>query len=161
VARRGFGGPHWGNRIGAHHYSSDAMTDPLAPSPTATDGEHVVMLSLPLHLRHASTARMLAASLAADAGFNVDEIDDLRLGVNEVVSVLADDPSTDRAARLAIEFTVSSGRVAAIISRTDGEGAVEIDELAQRILDAVLDRYDYARGTFRISKTVAPRDDAD
>ena len=150
-----------GNPIGAHHYSSDVMTDPLAPSPTATDAEHVVMLSLPLHVRHASTARVLAASLAADAGFSVDEIDDLRLGVNEVVSVLADDPSTDPATRLAIEFTLSNGRVAATISRTDGDGTVELDELARRILDAVVDHYDYARGTFRISKTVAPRDDAD
>ena len=137
------------------------MTDPTIPSTTAIDGQHVVTLMLPLHVRHASTARVVAASLAADAGFSVDEIDDLRLGVNEVVSVLSDDPSSDPSVRLAIEFAVSTGRVTATISRSDRGGTVELDELAQRILDAVVDQYEYAKGTFRITKTAAPRDDAD
>jgi hypothetical protein len=104
---------------------------------------------------------MVAASLAADAGFSVDEIDDLRLGINEVVSVLADEASADPKARLSIEFNVTSGRVDATVSRSDGAGTVELDDLAQRILDAVTDRYEYSRGAFKLSKTVAPRDDAD
>ena len=53
-----------------------------------------VELDLPLAHRHASTVRVVAASLGADAGLTVDEIEDLRLGVNEAVSVLADVDAT-------------------------------------------------------------------
>lgn len=140
------------------------MTDPLTPStpgPAGGPTHDTVTLSLPLHVRHASTARVVAASLAADAGFSVDEIDDLRLGVNEVVSVLSDDASSDPSARLTVEFAVAPGQVTATISRSDGEGAIELDELAERILDAVVDRYEFARGTFRITKTAVSRDDVD
>jgi len=129
--------------------------------PPSLDDRQTVTLTLPLDVRHASTARMVAASLAADAGFSVDEIDDLRLGINEVVSVLADDIVSDPSTRLAIEFNIATGRVDATVSRTDGAGTAELDDLAQRILDAVTDRYEYSRGAFRLTKTVAPRDDAD
>ena len=138
------------------------MTERHATTPdSAIDDGHTVSLTLPLDVRHASTARMVAASLAADAGFSVDEIDDLRLGINEVVSVLADEAPADANARLSIEFAVSPGRVDATVARSDGAGTVELDDLAQRILDAVIDRYEYSRGAFKITKTVAPRDDAD
>jgi anti-sigma regulatory factor (Ser/Thr protein kinase) len=138
------------------------MTNRLPPSSTTSvDDTQTVSLTLPLHVRHASTARMVAASLAADAGFSADDIEDLRLGINEVVSVLADEPSDDPAARLTIEFNLVPGRVEATVARTDGAGASELDDLAKRILDAVVDSYEYARGAFKISKTVAPSDDAD
>jgi serine/threonine-protein kinase RsbW len=133
---------------------------PTRNSSSVDDG-HTVTLTLPLHVRHASTARMVAASLAADAGFSVDEIDDLRLGINEVVSVLVDEAPVDPGTRLAIQFDVAPGHVEATVARTDGAGAAELDDLAQRILDAVTDHYEYSRGAFRISKTVALRDDAD
>ena len=47
-------------------------------SSTSTPGgpQDVVRLDLPLHHRHASTVRVVAASLAADLGFSVDEIED-------------------------------------------------------------------------------------
>lgn len=138
------------------------MTDRLPPtSTTSVDDTQTVSLTLPLHVRHASTVRMVAASLAADAGFSVDEIDDLRLGINEVVSVLADEAPDDSTARLSIEFTLAPGRVEATVARSDGAGAPELDDLAQRILDAVVDTYEYSRGAFKISKTVASSDDAD
>jgi serine/threonine-protein kinase RsbW len=133
---------------------------PTTPHSAIDDG-HTVNLSLPLEVRHASTARMVAASLAADAGFSVDEIDDLRLGINEVVSVLADEAPTDPQARLSVEFIVTPGRVDATVARSDGAGTVELDDLAKRILDAVVDRYEFSRGAFKLSKTVAHREDAD
>lgn len=138
------------------------MTDRLPPNSTSTlEGAHTVSLTVPLDLRHASTARMVAASLAADAGFSVDEIDDLRLGINEVVSVLADERSDDPSARLQISFNVAPGHVEARVARSDGAGTAELDDLAKRILDAVTDHYEYSRGAFTISKTVARSDDAD
>ena len=55
--------------------------------------------------RHASTVRVVAASLGADAGLTVDEIEDLRLGVNEAVSVLAD-VDAPTGARLRVRFEI-------------------------------------------------------
>jgi serine/threonine-protein kinase RsbW len=137
------------------------MTDRLPPSSTTSvDDIHIVSLTVPLHVRHASTVRMVVASLAADAGFSVDEIDDLRLGINEVVSVLADEASDDPSARLTVEFSLSPGRVEATVARSDGAGAPELDDLAKRILDAVTDSYEYSRGAFKISKTASSSDDA-
>ena len=121
---------------------------------------HVINLSIPLDVRHASTVRLMASSVAADAGLSVDDIDDFRLGINEVVSVLADEPAgTD--GRLLLEFTVAPGTVSVTVSRTDGAGATELDELARRILDAVVDHHEYERGSFRLVKTASDRDPDD
>ena len=67
----------------------------------------VITLSLPLSARHASTVRVVAASLAADCGFNIDEIDDLRLGINEAVSIMTDIDAPPQA-RLLVEFEVQA-----------------------------------------------------
>lgn len=117
---------------------------------------HVINLSVPLDLRHASTIRLMASSVAADAGLSIDDIDDFRLGINEVVSVLADEP-TGTDGRLLLEFNVAPGTVHATVSRTDGAGAAELDELARRILDAVVDHHEYERGSFRLVKTASDR----
>ncbi|MEX1106533.1 MAG: hypothetical protein WEB78_10065 [Ilumatobacteraceae bacterium] len=121
---------------------------------------HVINLSVPLDVRHASTVRLIASSVAADAGLSVDDIDDFRLGINEVVSVLADEP-VGTEGRLLLAFTVSTGSVDATVSRTDGAGAAELDELARRILDAVVDRHEYSRGSFRLTKTASGRNTSD
>ena len=102
-----------------------------------------VDLDLPLHSRYASTVRAVTASMAADAGFSVDDIDDLRLGVNEAIAVLTD-VDDGGAARLKVRFecnagevTVRSNRAGDVVPVTDGE----LDALARKILDAVVDEY--------------------
>jgi anti-sigma regulatory factor (Ser/Thr protein kinase) len=120
----------------------------------------VVELDLPLSTRHASTARVVAASLAADAGFTVDEIDDLRLGLNEAVSVVADAADAADAdgagSRLMLRFEVDGRRITihasqgGVRSATPADGP---DELAQRILGAVVDSFAYDGGRFVITKS--------
>ena len=115
----------------------------------------VVELDLPLSTRHASTARVVAASLAADAGFTVDEIDDLRLGLNEAVSVVAD-AGGDAGGRLQLRFEVSGTRISIEATRSGG-AAVALtdgpDELARRILAAVVDEFSYDGERFVITKS--------
>lgn len=102
-----------------------------------------VELDLPLSSRYASTVRAVAASVCAELGFSVDDIDDLRLGVNEAVSILSDvDPVAD--ARLHISFEAAEGSVVVQCSRRGVDRPVvadDIDVLARRILDAVVDEY--------------------
>lgn len=82
----------------------------------------------------------MAASVGADAGFSIDEIDDLRLAISEVVSSLADiEGSPDD--RIAASFDIDGAGVTVSIT-TDRDGAtIELDELAATILDSVVDRY--------------------
>ena len=117
--------------------------------------EHVD-IEIPLHTRHASTVRAVAAAVGADLGFSVDAIDDLRLGVNEAVALLSDvDPAPD--ARLRITFETGDGAVTVRCTRRGVADELvddDIDVLARRILDAVVDEYSVAGGTFTVVKRV-------
>ncbi|HZB41331.1 MAG TPA: hypothetical protein VE487_10220 [Ilumatobacter sp.] len=120
----------------------------------------VVELDLPLAHRHASTVRVVAASLGADAGLTIDEIEDLRLGVNEAVSVLADVDSTD-GARLSVRFEIE-GHGMTVTARRSGVAQVlsidDIDALAVRILRAVVDEFRVDDGAFVVVKNALARD---
>ena len=118
----------------------------------------LITLDLPLTARHASTVRVVAASLAADCGFSIDEIDDLRLGINEAVSIVTDiDASLE--ARLIVEFEVRDSTIAVAVRRfaVDGlDGAEPIDELARRILGVVVDSFEISDGSFLLWKSATP-----
>ena len=121
--------------------------------------EHVE-LDLPLSAKYASTVRAVAASLAAEVGLTIQEIDDLRLGVNEAISVLTDiDPSEldGTSARLCVRFDVDTDRISVVAMRTGVDRVeVEIDLLARRILTAVVDDFSIDDdGVFRLSKVVS------
>lgn len=115
----------------------------------------VIELDLPLQHRHASTVRVVAASLAADVGFTVDEIDDLRLGVNEAVAVLAD-VDADADARLHLRFAVVGPTLTVTATRRGVAEAItaeDVDALAMRILRAVVDEFRVdADGAFVVVK---------
>ena len=118
-----------------------------------------VELDLPLSTRYASTARVVAASLAADAGFTVDEIDDLRIGLNEAVSLVADvdaDDDGEGEARLRLRFQIDDGRMTVHVGRTGvPAGGVVLDVLAERILGAVVDEFSTDGDQFTLTKVSA------
>lgn len=137
---------------GQQHDVHDVHDDgTVAPGAT----EDVVRLDLPLNHRHASTVRVVAASLAADLGFSVDEIEDLRLGVDEAVSVMAD-VEADANARLHLSFESADRTITVRVARTNVPhrlSAADVDGLAVRILQAVVDRFDVGDdGSFIVSK---------
>jgi len=118
--------------------------------------EHVD-LEIPLHTRYASTVRAVAAAVCAELGFSVDAIDDLRLGVDEAVSVLSD-VDADPDARLMVTFEPGERAVTVRCTRLGVDEALDegdIDVLARRILDAVVDEYTVEGGTFTVVKRVA------
>jgi hypothetical protein len=117
--------------------------------------DEVISLDLPLTARHASTVRVVAASLAADSGFTIDEIEDLRLGINEAVSIMTDlDAPAD--ARLLVDFVVRPTTIEVTVRRSDVadlDAGYTIDELARRILGVVVDSYAIADGVFTLRKS--------
>lgn len=103
----------------------------------------LVELDVPLASRYALTVRAVAASLGAELGLSVDDIDDLRLGVNEAVSILGD-VDHPGSARLHIRFEAGEEEITVRCSRHGIDVPVadgDIDVLARRILDAVVDAY--------------------
>ena len=119
------------------------------------DSDRVVRLDLPAHPRYLAAARVVAASLAAEAGMSVDDLEDLRLGVGELLSTLIDGAAA--AGRVALEFSIDGDEVtiSAQLSGTTARAAA--DELTARILGAVVDHYELDTGSFRLTKSSSLR----
>jgi anti-sigma regulatory factor (Ser/Thr protein kinase) len=119
-----------------------------------SDGPNRVDVSVPLDTGFIATLRTVAASLGADAGFSIDEIDDLRLAMSEVVSSIADAP-VEGDDRIEASFGVGDGRVAVTITTRSGAVEFELDDLAVSILDSVVDQYDVARTQVTLVKAAS------
>ncbi len=115
-------------------------------------------LDLPLSARYATTVRAVAASMASTISMSIDDIDDLRLGVNEAISVLTDlDDDAPTTGRLHVRFDLAADHIRVTVSRTgvEGQPTVEPDVLAERILGAVVDEYSVDEsGAFLLVKQV-------
>ncbi len=133
---------------------SDRSSSTHPPEPGDT-----VRLSLPAATRYLAAARVVATSLGAESGLTVDDLDDLRLGVNELVSLLVE--SAAPGTRIDLEFAAGDGEVT-VRGRLDGEvgpdGPSEIDELTRRIVDAVADHHELDGTTFSLTKVSSLRD---
>ncbi len=125
--------------------------------------EHVE-IDLPLSAKYASTVRAVAASIAAEIGLSIQDIDDLRLGVNEAISVLTDvdDDALDlEVARLTVRFEAEGDRIGVAASRSGvGSADLQIDMLAEKILGAVVDEFSIDdAGVVRLLKRRSSHDD--
>src|SRR3954465_158666 len=117
---------------------------------TSSDDHFEVIV--PLRTRYASTLRMIAASLGAEAGFTVDEIDDVRLALDEVFSMLAERHAGER---VRTTFRVADHELVAALVLESGIVDVTPDELAANILRSVVDRYDFAGDGVTLVKRAA------
>ncbi len=109
-----------------------------ASSPVGSDR---VDVSVPLRTEFFATLRTVAASLGADAGFSVDEIDDLRLAISEVVSSLVDGAGSPDD-RIQASFELDGAGVTVTITTDKRDVRIELDDLASSILDSVVDGYE-------------------
>jgi serine/threonine-protein kinase RsbW len=116
--------------------------------PTSVDDDHFEVI-VPLRTRYASTVRVIAASLGAEAGFTVDEIDDVRLALDEVFSLLAQHHVGER---VRSSFRLEGHELIATLTLESGPIDVEPDELAANILRSVVDRYQFSADGVTLSK---------
>jgi hypothetical protein len=100
-----------------------------------------------------AVARVVAASLAADAGWSVDDIDDVRLALDELLGVLVD--AGDDGARVQLEMAVHGDSLEVTGTLEGASAAAEPDELSRRIIEAVADEYELGPASFRLSKAPA------
>ena len=115
------------------------MSEPASAKSSHAANE--VEVTLPLRTDFVATLRTVAASLGADAGFSIDEIDDLRLAISEVVSSLIDSTTADDD-RVVATFELRTSCVAVAITTRRGEHRIELDDLASSILQSVVDEYE-------------------
>jgi hypothetical protein len=118
-----------------------------------------VRLSVPAESRYVRLARLAAAGVATEAGFDVDGVEDLRVAVNELFALLVDDVE-DPAGVVELTFGVDGDMVS-----VDGQRALDapvpaLDDLALEILRVVVDDHDFdANSTerrFRLRKRATP-----
>jgi len=107
------------------------------------DATEVVRLTVPAELGCVRIVRLTASAVATRLGFDFEEVEDLRIAVDELSSLLL-----DRAApgQLEVEFRGSpealrvTGRVP-VNGRTD----VDVEPLTTQVLRAVIDDYELNR----------------
>lgn len=121
------------------------------PSTRAEPDPGPVRLSLPASPRYLAAARVVATSLGAESGLTVDDLDDLRLGVNELVSALVEASESNE--RVELEFEVTAASVTVRGRRAGGAARpVELDELTARIIEAVADHHTIDGMSFSLTK---------
>lgn len=95
-----------------------------------------VDIRVPASSEHLRILRLVSSSLAASLGFAVDQLDDLRIAVDELCSLLIEHARTD--ARLCVSLRNDDGRL-----RVDGElpdqapETAVVDPVSQLILDGL------------------------
>jgi serine/threonine-protein kinase RsbW len=91
---------------GAAPASYTARTPPEERHVATADPVHLILPADPRHLR---LARLTAAGIAGDLGFDVERLEDLRVAVDELCAVLIDDAPVG--ARLSLEYRVDDDEV--------------------------------------------------
>jgi hypothetical protein len=110
-----------------------------------------VELSLPAQPELLFLARMTAAAVASRADFGFDQVEDLRLAIDELCITLAGEDGADGRVHLVFEWTDDAVEVIGKLVPDDTAPAVAIrartapppalNELSQRILDALVDEH--------------------
>lgn len=114
----------------------------MADSPiTATDD--AVEIGVPLRAEHAATLRVIVASLGSDLGMSIDEIDDVKLAVSEVFTLMCDDAGEVGATRAYVRFhtDMATSTISIHLHRGMLDETFELDVLAATILSSVVDSH--------------------
>ncbi len=111
-----------------------------------------VVLAVPAEHRFVAVTRVAAASLAVELDFDVDQIEELRIGVNELVSLLVERSAPGATLELVYTIQADGLEVSGSLDREISVLDQEIDELALQILDVVVDSYRCDAASFWLTK---------
>jgi hypothetical protein len=117
-----------------------------------------IQLTAPAERGSVRLARILAAGVAADAGLSIDDTEDLRIAVSELVALLVDGLDAPSAS-IEVGFQRTAGEVVVeghrppVAGHTDSSG---VDDLVLEILRVVVDDHSFDAGAtgrrFRLVK---------
>lgn len=113
---------------------------------------HPVTVTFPARAEYLRLARIATADAASRAGLDYEEIDDVRIAVSELCSVV----SLDSAATVTLSFAADDGELTVTGESATGSAAVAANELSQAIIGAVVDEHsletDAGITRFRVTK---------
>ncbi len=117
----------------------------MTPAPTPEVPDEIV-LTVPGAPHYARVARLAVTGMAARAGFSYDEVEDLRIAVGEVCSILLE-PSAEQ---LTLTCLVGERDLRIDARRTPPGPELEVSDLSRQILAAVVDDWSIDRDTRRV-----------
>jgi serine/threonine-protein kinase RsbW len=128
------------------------------PENVRPDGD-VVEVRVPADGAYVATLRLTSASLAARCDLTIDDIEDLRLAVDEACALLL--PNATEASNLAARFELAAGCLTVSASvATDGEKAPDRGGFAWTVLSALASSVEVAHEDGRLTITVTKRREA-
>jgi hypothetical protein len=103
-----------------------------------------IKLIVPAERGSVRLARILAAGVAADVGLSIDDTEDLRIAVSELMALLVEGLD-DQGLTVDVEFRPGTGEVVVEGSRPPvaGHPDAEVDDLALEILRVVVDDHSF------------------
>lgn len=113
-----------------------------------------LVVRLPVDTRFVATARVIAASMGAELELDVDQIEELRVGANELLSLLLECAEDHDGVAVELVYGIGPDHIE-ISGRVDGVAAgvqVELDPLSQQILAAVVDEFEVGEASARLTK---------
>ena len=110
-----------------------------------------VELKIPASASYLRLARLAAADVAARAGWTYEEIDDLRIAVDELCYAIG---AGSDSGWLTLTYAAHDGHIEVQGAGTDTGAAIDPGELSEAIVSAVVDEFDLDRAaaTFRLVK---------
>ena len=117
-------------------------------------GGDAIDVDVPLRTEYAATIRLLVASLGADIGFSIDEIDDLKLAVSEVFTQMVEASGADSARRAHLRLTIDESSLGVHLSVGADASPLALDPLSAAILSSVVDAHTVATDGVRLVKRV-------
>lgn len=131
------------------------MTEPEQPPASGT-----VNIQVPADVTFVATLRLVAASLAARCDLTVDDIEDLRLAVDEACALLL--PLTNSSATLDAQFVLAPGALSVTASVVSERADATIDRsgFAWTVLTALASDVTVDAAADRTAITVAKRREA-
>lgn len=123
------------------------------------DGNRVT-LTFPAAVELVRLARLVASGLAAHAGLSVDDIEDLRIAVDELCALVVQHAVADADVSLVLDTTDAAMLVEVRAPAGSADGPFALDELSGHILNAAADEHHLARDDGWLVASLVKRRDA-
>ncbi|MPY92386.1 MAG: hypothetical protein GEV08_04735 [Acidimicrobiia bacterium] len=116
-----------------------------------------VTLTFPATVELVRLARLVASGLAAHAGLSVDDIEDLRIAVDELCALVVQHAVDDSNVSLVLDAGDGSVQVEVRAPAGSSEAPFALDELSGHILKAAADEHHLARADGKLVATLTKR----
>lgn len=135
-----------------------ALSEPADEAPDLVRAGDSVEVRVPADVAYVATLRLTAASLAARCDLTIDDIEDLRLAVDEACALLL--PHAAAGTRLEAAFVLQPGALSVTASVASVDGAQPTPDrggFAWSVLSALASEVDVTSADNRLAITVTKR----